>query len=178
MKVYITNFSNKHFQHVNSCLQSKAKLWLPWQQKAPIDLIWGKRCLRANTFSFDPIFIKVAGNEDGHKISDEFEFWPDQTTPFGVRCPLASKNFLYTYNRKNMCLQASTFIFDRICDSESKSGFCSITLTAVILFRWNLHNTLPIIQCTFGRQMGTEGSVLQELCLSVILTMRCLYYDW
>ena len=28
-----------------------------------------------------------AGNKDRHKISDKFEFWPDRTTPFGVKCP-------------------------------------------------------------------------------------------
>ena len=58
------------------------RLWLPWQQKAPIDL-WGKRCLHANAFSFDPIFVKLAGNEDRRKILDELEL----TAPFGVRCP-------------------------------------------------------------------------------------------
>ena len=33
-----------------------------------------------------------------------------------------------------------------------------------------LHHTLPIRQCTFDRKMGAEGSVLQELCLFIILT--------
>ena len=28
-----------------------------------------------------------------HKISDEFEFWPDRTTDYGVSCTWASKNF-------------------------------------------------------------------------------------
>ena len=31
-------------------------------------------------------FFKLAGNEDRHKISDEFEFRPDLTTPYSVRC--------------------------------------------------------------------------------------------
>ena len=35
---------------------------------------------RYNTFSFDPISIKLAGNEDRYKISDEFEFRPGRTT--------------------------------------------------------------------------------------------------
>ena len=38
-------------------------------------------------------FIILAGNEDIHKISDEFEFQPDQTTAYGVSCPWASKKF-------------------------------------------------------------------------------------
>ena len=42
-----------------------------------------------STFSllFFQIFFKLAGNEDRHKISDEFEFRPDRTTPYRVRCP-------------------------------------------------------------------------------------------
>ena len=31
--------------------------------------------------------VKLAGNEDRHKIPDEFEIRPDRTTPFGVRGP-------------------------------------------------------------------------------------------
>ena len=45
-----------------------------------------------STFSrlFLILFI-LAGNEDLHKISDEFEFRPDRTTDYGVSCPWASK---------------------------------------------------------------------------------------
>ena len=50
-------------------------------------LIMGKCCLHASYFIFDRIIIKVAGNQDRHKSSDEFDFGPDQTTPFGVTCP-------------------------------------------------------------------------------------------
>ena len=31
--------------------------------------------------------IILAGNEDMHKISDEFEFRPVRTTDYGVSCP-------------------------------------------------------------------------------------------
>ena len=37
--------------------------------------------------------IILAGNEDMHKILDEFEFQPDPTTDYGVSCPWASKKF-------------------------------------------------------------------------------------
>ena len=36
----------------------------------------GKWCLHASSFIFDQIVIKVAGNQDGHKSSDEFDFGP------------------------------------------------------------------------------------------------------
>ena len=46
----------------------------------------GKCCLHASLFIFDRIIIKVAGNQDRHKSSDEFDFGLDQTTHFGVTC--------------------------------------------------------------------------------------------
>ena len=38
--------------------------------------IMGKWCLHASSFIFDQITIKVAGNQDRHKSSDEFYFGP------------------------------------------------------------------------------------------------------
>ena len=43
----------------------------------------GKWCLQASLFIFDGIFIKLADNQDMHKILDEFEFWPDRISHFG-----------------------------------------------------------------------------------------------
>ena len=57
------------------------------RQKNPHRLIMGKCCLHASSFIFDRIIIKVAGNQDRHKSSDEFDFGPDHTTHFGVTCP-------------------------------------------------------------------------------------------
>ena len=51
----------------------------------------GKWCLRASLFIFDWIIIKVAGNQDRHKSSVEFDFEPNQTTHFGVTCPWVMK---------------------------------------------------------------------------------------
>ena len=51
----------------------------------------GKCCLHASAFIFDWIIIKVAGNQDRHKSSDEFDFGPDPTTHFGVTCPWKTK---------------------------------------------------------------------------------------
>ena len=47
----------------------------------------GKLCLQASSFIFYRIFITLAGNQDRHKISDEFEFRPDRISHFGVICP-------------------------------------------------------------------------------------------
>ena len=45
------------------------------------------RSPEASSFIFYRIFIKLAGNQDRHKISDEFEFWPDLISHFEVTCP-------------------------------------------------------------------------------------------
>ena len=62
---------------------------------------------------FDPILFILAGNEDMHKISDEFEFRPDRTTDYGVSCPWGLKNSHRLIMGK-WCLHASSFIFDWI----------------------------------------------------------------
>ena len=62
-------------------------------------------CLNHSLFSFDQIFMrpayklerhriifKLAGNQDSHKMLDEFEFRPDQTFYFGVTCLLVPKS--------------------------------------------------------------------------------------
>ena len=51
----------------------------------------GKCCLHASSFIFDQIIRKVAGNQDRHKSSDEYDFGPDKTTNFGVTCPWMTK---------------------------------------------------------------------------------------
>ena len=50
-----------------------------------------KCCLHASSFIFYRIIIKVAGNQDRNKSSDEFDFGSDQTTHFGVTCPWLTK---------------------------------------------------------------------------------------
>ena len=56
-------------------------------------LILEKWCLQASSFIFDQIFVKLAGNQDSHKISDEFEFWLDRISHFRVTCPCGRIKF-------------------------------------------------------------------------------------
>ena len=58
-----------------------------------LPLTWGKWCPHLFLIAFDPILFILAGDEDKHKISDEFELRPDRTTDYGVSCPWASKKF-------------------------------------------------------------------------------------
>ena len=77
----------------NVLRQIGSKLWCLWQQKAPIDLKMGKWCLHLFSVAFYPILFILAGNDDMHKISDEFEFRPDRTNDYGVSCPWGIKHF-------------------------------------------------------------------------------------
>ena len=67
-----------------------------------------------STFSrlfFYPIVFILAGNEDMHKISDEFKFWPDWTANYGALEHLKNSHRLIM---GKCCFHASSFIFDRI----------------------------------------------------------------
>ena len=67
--------------------QIGSELWFPWQQKAPIGLLWRKRCLIFFSAVYHPILFILAGNDDMHESSDEFEFPPARTTGCRVSCP-------------------------------------------------------------------------------------------
>ena len=67
----------------------------PWAMKNfPIDLQW-RKCQEDSAFTYDQIIFELAGNQDSHKILDEFEFRPHQTLHFGVTCPLVLKKPLF-----------------------------------------------------------------------------------
>ena len=56
-------------------------------------LIMEKWCLQASSFIFYQIFVKLAGNQDSHKISDEFELRLDRISHFGVNTLVGELNF-------------------------------------------------------------------------------------
>ena len=51
-------------------------------KKNPIDLLWRKRHHHIFSAIFHLILFILAGNEDMHRSSDEFEIRPDLTTGF------------------------------------------------------------------------------------------------
>ena len=95
-------------------------------------LIMGKWCLHASSFILDRIIIRVAGNQDRHKILDEFDFGPDQNTHFGVTCPWMTK-----------ILHFRTWISLRPVGQSWSNFMCSITRGGE-----RLHNVL--------RQIGSK----------------------
>ena len=62
----------------------------------------GKWCLHASSFIFYQIVIKVAGNQDRHKSSDEFDFGP-----------LVSMAYLYVFLKWDLTLAHWTQVSDR-----------------------------------------------------------------
>ena len=58
-----------------------SKRWFPWQQKPPLTY-------DGELFSvvFDPILLILGGDKEMHNVSNEFKFWPDQTTDYGLSC--------------------------------------------------------------------------------------------
>ena len=74
-------------------------------------LTMGKWCLQASSFIFDQIFVKLAGNQDSHKISDEFEFQVDRMRHFGVTCPCGRIKFSIDILG---CLYLLSIVFDPI----------------------------------------------------------------
>ena len=46
----------------------------------------GERSLPFGLLVFDSILFILSGNEDMHKIPEEFDFRPDWTTDYGVSC--------------------------------------------------------------------------------------------
>ena len=72
-----------------------------------------KWCLHLFSVAFDPILFILAGKKDMHKISEEFKFWPDRTTDYGVSC-WVSKKFPIRLIMGKCYLHASLFIFYRI----------------------------------------------------------------
>ena len=52
-------------------------------------IVYHGSVVRRRPFSvtFNRNFVKLTGNEDGHKISDEFEFGPGRTFHYGVIRP-------------------------------------------------------------------------------------------
>ena len=47
-------------------------------------ILIGTWFLQATMFIFDRTFVKLAGNQDRYKMSDEFEFRPDRISHFGL----------------------------------------------------------------------------------------------
>ena len=89
-----------YLQVTKTCIRSRMS-WNFGQLTMELAAIWkishrlimGKWCLQASSFILYRIFVKLTGNQDRHKISDEFEFQSDRISHFWVTCPCGRKNF-------------------------------------------------------------------------------------
>ena len=67
--------------------QIGSKLWFSMATDSSHRLIMGKCCPEDSDFIFYRIFVKLAGNENSHKISHGVDFGPDRTIHFGFTHP-------------------------------------------------------------------------------------------
>ena len=67
--------------------QVGSKLWFPWEQKLPLTYNGENDVSTFSWLFLIRSFFILAGNKAMHKILDEFEFWPNWTTDYGVSCP-------------------------------------------------------------------------------------------
>ena len=73
--------------------------------------------------------MRLADNLDRHRVSDEFEFQPDQNIDFGVTCPLVPCRLLpVTYNGEYIVL--------RIATSFLIGASSSLQLTKTVIKSW------------------------------------------
>ena len=95
----------------------------------------GKWCLHESSISFERIIIKVAGNQDRHKSSDEFDFGSDQTTHFGVTCPWITKLLHYANLDQTLCVaslwlgKGCIMFWGRLCQNSGVHGNRKLPLT-------------------------------------------------
>ena len=94
----------------------------------------GKWCLQASSFIFDWIFVKLAGNQDRHKISDEFEFRLDRINHFGVTCPCVRIKFSIDNLQVQLSFQTLEF-------------FVTLSRKLWGLEDWNLVHTWAVGRC-------------------------------
>ena len=86
------------------------------------------------------IFIKLTGNKDRHNILDEFEFWPDLTSHFGVTCPWAVKeNDISSFSQSLLIRYLSNLQITRTCikarSSSNLGRFGLFTMELLVLER-------------------------------------------
>ena len=79
--IFIILFHSNHwFNHILSTQVSDTRPVFLWFIRSSQRLIMGKWRLHAITLIIDWNFDKLSGNQDRHKLPDEFEFWPNQTS--------------------------------------------------------------------------------------------------
>ena len=155
---------------------SNDKMFVLW---LIVHTLWNQLLLELSLYLFNTLQICYRHIEDVH---EEIYFWLTDK----VLNKAIFRQLYVVYNYTGGLLGAVVGgiggILCSACpsfrDSESKKGFCFITLIAFVRFCSSLLHTLTVRQCTFDRKIGAERSVLQELWLFVIFTIGCLYYNW
>ena len=98
-------------------IEIKWKLWLLWQPQGSIDLQWENACHHHNSFSFDWMFLKLAGKVDRRKISYSVKNWPDWIINLRVMSPwLLKKPSLFPdFSRRGLLKWTRPSVCPYIC---------------------------------------------------------------
>ena len=103
----------------------------------------GKWCLHASSFIFDRIIIKVAGNRDRHKSSDEFNFGP--LVSMAHLYVLKMRFDLGTLDSGEQSLPFQLLVFDLILfippphpAKQSLRGYTVFSMSMILSFRQHL----------------------------------------
>ena len=91
----------------------------------PLVFMVTDRVMMGKTVSavFHPFLFILAGNDDMHESSDEFEFRPDWTTDCGVSCPWTSEKLLYNVVNTlgpTFSIESSSFLQVRRTTNKSR----------------------------------------------------------
>ena len=68
----------------------------------PIDFEWGKWCLHLFSVTMHSVFIKLTGNKDRHKISDEFEFSVISDQSFWSYVHLIAEKMMSSFSQSSL----------------------------------------------------------------------------
>ena len=131
-------------------------------------------------------FFMLAGNEDMHKISDEFEFPPDRITDYGVSCPWTSKKFpidLYWENAVSMLarsflIESSSKLLVTRTGIKARTSLISgqirlLTLELLALEWWKFYTFKLEYLC------GQLASLDKILCVASLgKAAYCFEADW
>ena len=146
----------------------------------------GKWCLQASSFILYQIVIKFAGNQDRHKISDEFKFQPDWISHLGVTCPWRRFKFSIDLLRNlqvQLTFQMKIYWIPCECNSSYSFPQGATPLTVFHQLFWNFSDifcmewrcacALDIILITFFSLF-----LLCELGLFLVWNAINVYRQW
>ena len=137
-------------------------------------------------------FFMLADNEDMHKVSDKFEFWPDQSTDYGVSCPWGLNIFpIDLWWENGVSMLAHSFLIESSSKMlVTRTGIKAWTSSILglwfpwsiyMFFKWDLtlaHWTQVSDRCPLGYLFQCHVSTLFKFLLhSCLIFISALIFE-